>query len=725
MLYEGEAVKCIDLREGTFDDPVFYREAFDKLTKGLCDFLENNNVDLKCLFDDCGEPIVPVKDAVEKIIDKLCNLTTDDISSTASSFCVGNNATTCGARLLNRHLKWSTTNFEEGTRFTYDFSEAIANLPEGYSVSSIEVKANGKSTGTVNTLFANSDKRTGGFNVSPNRFPVTVDARCNLDTPCGRISLCRTVGISSAQEGGFSSPLDIEDTGSTRNFGAKNLTQQLEEHASQICINKNEIDSLKDISVQDCENVQYPSNDIHTVIQVQGAKVCESLYRLDNIGEEQVLLTDCDDQCGVNTYESTLQSALDRMSEIMCKNQERIVELENRVQELELKVEKCCDGGGNGTAGSSSGSSSGGGGCAGGNCSGSSSNGNFNTGGGFGGGGTITGNPNGGNGNGNGNPETCNDSPVSIDWSYDCTNGLSYTVIGAVGGFTVSMSGVPAQNGDIFDDGIYVLRVVDGRSCSSSASVSINCCSIDFTSNYDCNNGLTVQISGGTGNNTITVGQNQYTQGMTLTDGSHTITVKDNTENCTESKIINIDCEADPQPCDGVILSVSANANNYCDDNSVDVNFSGGQAPYSISVNGNQLASGLAMSPATIFLSGFSNESIVVQVTDTNGCSGSTSVFIPSCVQCTLTVGAPITDAFSCDSSSHVLNFSVTRPIGEYIVTITDRDTNTVVKTLVGQTGSNSFSENVGVGTSTSYLIEVVDSEGCTSDTIIDTTPCP
>jgi hypothetical protein len=693
--YEGEAFECFDLREGTFDDPVFYNEAFEKLATGFCNFLEQNKVDLSCLYDGSGNPTAPVKEAVERLIFKVCNLSTDDISSRASSYAVGSNSSICGAKLLNRSLEWSTTNFVEGTKFTYSFGNAVSNLPADYSVNSVNVKAIGKSSGSVNTIFANTNKQTGGFNITPDRLPVEVEATVNIDTPCGQVSMSKRIGLGSAQEGSFKTPLDITDTASTTNFGAKNLTQYLEAQSSQISINKNEIDSLKDISIQGCDNVSYPFNDIHTVVQVQGAKVCESLHRLDNIGEEDVLITDCDDKCGRNTYETTIQQALDRLSEIMCKNQERIVDLENEVQELKLKVEKCCDGGGNGTAGSSSGSSgsSGGGGCVGANCA--DSGGNFNQGGGFGGGGTITGNPNGGNGDGNGNPELCNESPITLDWSYDCTSGLSYTVSGAVGSYTVTMSGASALQGQSFDDGVYVLKVVDSRGCSSSASVSINCCSIGFTSTYDCDSGLVVTISGGSGNVTTTVGGSPYVEGMKLTDGAHTITVTDNTENCSESKIINVECQTDPSPCENVTIDVSADSSNYCTDNSVEVTFTGGTAPYSISVGGTQLASGVPSSPKIVYPSGYDDESVVVEVTDANGCKGSTSVYLPHCVDCTITVGSPISVDWSCDGSNHVLAFAVSRPIGQYDVSITDRDTMTVVKAIVGQSGSQSFTVNM------------------------------
>lgn len=719
LRYEGEAKKCLNLREGSFDDPVFYREAFDALADKFCEFLENNNVDPSCLYDRSGSTSVPVKEAVELLISKVCSLSTDDISATASSYAVGANSSICGAKLLNRGIEWSTTNYEAGIRFTYNFSNAASNLPPDYIVNNVNVKAIGKSSGSVNTIFANSDKRSGGFNITPNRLPVQVEATLNIDTPCGQVSLSKTIGLSSAQEGSFTTPLNVLDTASTTNFGGKNLTKYLEEQSSQISINKNEIDSLKDISVQGCDNVQYPFNDIHTVVQVQGAKVCESLYRLDNIGEETILLTDCDDNCGLNTYESTLQKALDRMSEIMCKNQERIAALEDRVRELELTVASCCDGTGSSSSSSGGSSGGGGGGCVGGNCP----DGNFNSGGGFGGGGTITGNPNGGSGDGNGNPETCNDSPVTIDWSYNCTSGLEYTVTGAVGSFVVTVDGQVVKQGEELSDGVHVLKVVDSRNCSSSASININCCSISLTTTYGCNSGLVATVSGGSGNTQITVDGGPYTEGMLLSDGSHTVKVTDNTENCSESKIVNVSCGS-TNPCDGVSIQVTTDTSSYCNDNSIVVSLSGGTGPYSIKLAGTTLATNVSGPSHTIYSSGRNGESLTLEVIDSEGCSTLTSVYIPDCVNCEISLGANSQNPYTCEAGFHELNFAVARPSGTFEVIIYDNVTGDIVSTITNQTGSQSYSYNVGVGTTTQYLILVEDSAGCTADTLITTVPC-
>ena len=717
--YEGEAFECIDLNEGTFDNPVFYREAFDKLASGFCDFLAQNNVDLSCLYDGDGNPTAPVKEAVEKLIAKVCNLSTDDIQATASSYAVGSNSSVCGAKLLNRSLNWATTNIDTATQFTYNFSNAVSNLPDNYSVNNVSVKAIGKSSGSVNTIFANSDKRSAGFNIPPNRLPVIVDATVNIDTPCGQISLNKKIGISSAQEGAFTTPLDIIDTSSTTNLGGKTLTQYLEDQSSQISINKNEIESLKDVSVQGCDNVNYPSQDIQTVVQVQGGKVCEALGRLDRIGSETVLVTTCDDQCGVNTSESSLQSALDQLSEIICDNQKEIAQLKSDLRDLQLIVQSCCDVSSS-TAGASSGSGSGGGGCSGGDCP----DGNFNTGDGtgIGGSGTITGTPNGGNGSGNGSPATCNESPITFDYTYDCISGLSYTVTGTQGLYTVTVNGQPATQGILLPDGTHVFKVVDSRGCEAYGSRSINCCSVDFTSNYDCEEGLTVTISGGSGNTTTTVDGNTYTQGMSLTNGSHTIKVVDNTENCSVSKIKTVNCDVDD--CAGITISVTPDAADYCTTQSVEVDFTGGTAPYSISIGGVLRDTGVSSSPKTVAASGYSNETIEVLVTDVNGCTGTSSVYIPSCCDnSTLNIFANIPSWECSGTTTHILNVGVVGGSPTYSIEVVD-GTMATVYSQSGLSPSANYAIDTGLSAATTYTITVTDSQGCTDTYQIPVDEC-
>lgn len=136
--YTGPSFECIDLNEGSFTDPVFYAEAFQKLAAGFCTFLEENKVDLDCLYEN-GDFTVPVKEAVEEIIDKLCNLSTDDIESRAGTYAIGTNSSTCSAKLTNRTLNWGLTNFKEGSKFTWSFANALSNLPEDYQTVSVEV----------------------------------------------------------------------------------------------------------------------------------------------------------------------------------------------------------------------------------------------------------------------------------------------------------------------------------------------------------------------------------------------------------------------------------------------------------------------------------------------------------------------------------------------------------------------------------------------------------
>ena len=102
-------------------------------------------------------------------------------------------------------------------------------------------------------------------------------------------------------------------------------------------------DSLKNIQVTSCEGVNYSDNHINTVIQTHSAALCDAIERLNNIGKEKVTYRECDDDCGERILELSLQDTIDRQQTDICSLKERVKTLEERLGELELKVEKCCN----------------------------------------------------------------------------------------------------------------------------------------------------------------------------------------------------------------------------------------------------------------------------------------------------------------------------------------------------------------------------------------------
>jgi hypothetical protein len=136
--------------------------------------------------------------------------------------------------------------------------------------------------------------------------------------------------------------LEVKDLSNNKNFEVQSQTQFNEIMASAYCHIKQLYDSLKNMSIADCENIQYADNHINTIIQTHSAKICEALDRLDKIGNEKINYKDCDDDCGTTIREVTIQEAFDLSGKDICELLQRMKSAEARILELETRISNCC-----------------------------------------------------------------------------------------------------------------------------------------------------------------------------------------------------------------------------------------------------------------------------------------------------------------------------------------------------------------------------------------------
>ena len=578
IVYTGPDWPSLNIKHGDFLHTVL-NGALTELNR-----LVEERIDLQCLRTSSLEDAeVTVPEAVRKLIEFACGLKDTDMIATASLYCLGSNSSVCGAQIIGAKFNWGLSNTATGSVFTYDLSEVRTTLPPEYEAVSANVVVSGKSTGTVGTIINDSNQFSGGITIPVNRFPANVDIQVNVNSPCGQLRLTKTINLTSTSlEGAYPSLFDVEDFSSTDTSGGLTQAEFNERVSAEVCYNKNAIEALRYVEVSNCSpHVFYPSRDILQVVPVNSAKICEALQRITNVGNEMVVITDCDDTCRERQYDQTLQQTIDRYGTLICTLTEKLTALENRVSELELKVEKCCDGNSS-SSGSSSGSSGGsGGGCAGGNCG----DGNFNPGAGNGSGGSGSG----GSGNGGNVPEGCD---VAFGWYYNCEGGetgLNVFASGGSGNYTITVNGATYVQGMILSDGTYTLTVTDNAdtSCTSSQQITINCadstpsqCSISIGS-YNCDDqDFDVTVSNGAAPYSVTVGSlGPYTYNSdTFTvsvskdslggNGTYNVTVTDS-KGCSATNPLTVNCE-EKRTC--VVSDVSlAVQSSSCSDTAADV----------------------------------------------------------------------------------------------------------------------------------------------------------
>lgn len=252
--------------------------------------------------------------------------------------------------------------------------------------------------------------------------------------------------------------------------------------------------------------------------------------------------------------------------------------------------------------------------------------------------------------------------------------------------------------------GTYQLTVTDANSCPSvqgpavsitqpsALSVSVNAGSVN---NVSCNGGsngsFTAVAAGGTAPYTYTVGTITNVTGIFtgLTASNYTVSVSD-----ANSCPVAVASQAITQPAALTVSSAGVTPVSCSDvaDGSIDMNVSGGTAPYSYSWTN---------TPATTEdLSGLAAGSYTLTVTDANGCSGaSTPVVVADAVAISTTISAtPASSNTSADGTASVV---ATGGAGNFTYSWDDANGQTTA-TAVGLTSSN-------------YTVEVTDANGCSA----------
>lgn len=338
----SESIDCVGIQSALTEDSDI-QENLIKVGKAFCQFLDDNTVDLSCLQGDLESPLQQSYVAVNKLLDFVCNLNTDNIGTGANLYCLSDGISLSASKLTNKSFTWSTQSLSDGVNFTYNLLETVESLPQDFVLNSVSIKANGKRVGSSKTLLASTTETVGGFKLQPDNYPVNVTAEIKIGTPDGELILEKRLSLTGNYNSDtYRSNLDIRDFSNNTNFSLTSQTQFNEILASAYCHIKQLYDNLKNISISDCEYIQYPDGHINSVLQVHSTKLCEALDRITNIGAEKINYQDCDDNCGTTIREITVQEAFDLSGRDICSLLERVKNLESRVTELELQIQNCC-----------------------------------------------------------------------------------------------------------------------------------------------------------------------------------------------------------------------------------------------------------------------------------------------------------------------------------------------------------------------------------------------
>jgi hypothetical protein len=214
-----------------------------------------------------------------------------------------------------------------------------------------------------------------------------------------------------------------------------------------------------------------------------------------------------------------------------------------------------------------------------------------------------------------------NTNAITVNFTAGNSTGATYDI------------GSGPQGSNVFSNlaqGNYTITVVDGDACTSSLSVTVsgpsqlnvNAVSNDISCNGQDDGQITVNVTGGTTNYTYDIGGasqpgNTFTN---LNQANYTVTVVD-ANGCSETDAVTINEPAVLTASTGTITP-----EYFGNDGSVDLNVSGGSAPYFYTwTDGGSYSSGM-QDPSNMPGGNYS-----VTITDANGCMTTvTDIIVPS-----------------------------------------------------------------------------------------------
>ncbi len=336
ILYTGPDIQVVGIFNG---------QRYDAITIALAEKLRElieQRVNLQCLYSGtCNtcDPEVPIPEAVQVVIDKLCALTASDISYKGQIFCLGNDSISVDAiNLLGRGYQYFVEPAEVGTAFGFDLTQALVGLPSGYSVSRISTTVSGKKK-NGKTVIAHSANPTASVRVDNDRFPLTADFQIRVNSPSGSVDMVHTLVIPSAESQSAGQTFTIRDYAQGESVMTQDAFNALV--AAQVCDTKTGLEQLRNLQLIGCDKIKYPNTDIKAIVSVHSSELCDLLERLDAL--ETVTYRECADYCEDNLIEVSLHEALRRQGDIICELQAKVLELSEKLTILEGQIQACCD----------------------------------------------------------------------------------------------------------------------------------------------------------------------------------------------------------------------------------------------------------------------------------------------------------------------------------------------------------------------------------------------
>lgn len=268
----------------------------------LCIYHEDTGESLRSIIND-----LPSGSSTET----ATSITTDDVISKAMQ---RNSSSMCASKIVDREFTYSLSSSQTSTTFSWNLSTFSANLPSGYQIATVRVRAVGNSS-SGNNVIADSSSLSSGLTLSIDQYPVTVDFVIRITAACGNIDMEKSVVLTNpAATGKFRATLSAQD-----------LNPQTQETDLTSYLNGMDSDLLNlSVKVEDLEEINGESTKTKVV---------------NNSADITTLQTTVDDPSSFEiSYTNNGASKEDSLTDIVTDLYSKIKELEDLIYAQQARI---------------------------------------------------------------------------------------------------------------------------------------------------------------------------------------------------------------------------------------------------------------------------------------------------------------------------------------------------------------------------------------------------
>ena len=179
---------------------------------------KNAKFDLDCLLDGkCGNCENPATrdQAIQSLLNKICNLSAEDISVTSSRT---SGISTYAGKYVGSALNYSIQGSENGSKLNLNLLDGI---PSDAAVKSTRVVISGKSS-TGKNIILDTNEKISSTTIRNESYPITVDATIRVQTEGGIVDLNKSFTLNNPTEvGQFKEIYQVSDRASSGQFSGK------------------------------------------------------------------------------------------------------------------------------------------------------------------------------------------------------------------------------------------------------------------------------------------------------------------------------------------------------------------------------------------------------------------------------------------------------------------------------------------------------------------------